>query len=110
MKIPYHIFESVDIRIGTIIQAEPFPEARKAAYKLTIDFGETIGIKKSSAQITDYYTLESLKGKQVIGVVNLEPRQIGPFKSEVLTLGISDEKGIILLVPEKPAPNGSRMF
>ncbi len=109
MKIPYQIFESVDIRVGTIIDAEPFPEARKTAYKLTIDFGESIGIKRSSAQITDYYTLESLKGKQIIAVVNLEPRQIGPFLSEVLTLGVYDEKGVILLTPDKKAPNGSRL-
>lgn len=109
MKIPYQIFESVDIRIGTITQAEPFPEARKAAYKLIIDFGEVIGIKRSSAQITDYYTIECLIGKQILAVVNLEPRQIGPFISEVLTLGVYDEKGVILLVPDRKAPNGARM-
>ncbi len=109
MKIPYHIFESVDIRIGTITKAEPFPEARNAAYKLTIDFGEVIGIKRSSAQITDHYTLETLTGKQILAVVNLEPRQIRPFISEVLTLGVVDAKGVILLVPDIKAPNGTRM-
>jgi tRNA-binding protein len=89
----------------------PFPEARKPAYKLKIDFGEEIGIKRSSAQITVHYRLEELIGRQVAGVVNFPPRQIGPFMSEVLTLGFADENGdIVLLGPERKVPNGSRMF
>jgi len=110
-QISYDDFQRVDIRVGTIVEAMPFPEARKPAYKLKIDFGEAIGIKRSSAQITIHYQLEELVGRQVVGVVNFPPRQIGPFMSEVLTLGFADENGdIVLLEPEHPVPNGARMF
>lgn len=103
-------FLNVDIRIGTIVQVDPFPEARKPAHKLMIDFGEDFGVKKSSAQITDHYTAEQLMGKQVMAVVNFPPRQIGPFMSEVLTLGFSDSQGgIVLSTPDKPVPNGGRL-
>ncbi|OGY45948.1 MAG: tRNA-binding protein [Candidatus Buchananbacteria bacterium RIFCSPHIGHO2_02_FULL_38_8] len=109
--IDYQDFEKVDIRVGEIIRAEDFPEAKKPAYKLTIDFGSEIGIKKSSVQITKHYTKKELVGKQVIGVVNFPPKQIGPFVSEVLTLGLSDENGdVVLLVPTKKVPKGGKMF
>lgn len=104
-------FEKVDIRVGKIIEAETFPQARKPAYKLLIDFGAEIGLKKSSAQITSHYQLDDLVGKQVLAVVNFPPRQIGPFMSEVLTLGVPDEKGeVVLLTPDKTIPIGGRMF
>lgn len=110
-RISYDDFQKVDIRVGTITEAVPFPEARNPAYKLKIDFGEEIGIKRSSAQITVHYQPEELVGRQVAGVVNFAPRQIGPFMSEVLTLGFADENGdIVLLEPERLVPNGSRMF
>ena len=110
-KIAYSDFEKVDIRVGTILSAEPFPQARKPAYKLTIDFGEAIGVRKSSAQITRHYTLENLIGRQVAAVVNFPPRQIGPMMSEVLTLGFPDETGeVVLISPTVPVPNGGRMF
>lgn len=109
--IAYADFERVDIRAGTIIEASPFPEARKPAFKIVIDFGPEIGRKKSSAQITVHYTLESLIGRQVLGVVNFPPRQIGPFRSEVLTLGFEDENGdIVLTAVDKPVPNGKKML
>ena len=110
-RISYDDFQKVDIRVGTITEAVPFPEARKPAYKLKIDFGGEIGIKRSSAQITVHYQPEELVGRQVVGVVNFAPRQIGPFMSEVLTLGFADQNGdIVLLEPERLVPNGSRMF
>ena len=109
-EISFDDFLAVDIRVGTIIVAEDFPEARKPAYKLQIDFGDEIGIKKSSAQITDHYSTDDLVGRQVIAVVNFPPRQIGPVRSEVLTLGLSDEGGrIVLLAPDQKVPNGQRM-
>ena len=110
-QIRFDDFLNVDIRVGTVIEVLPFPEARKPAYKLRIDFGEEVGIKRSSAQITVHYRPEQLVGRQVAGVVNFPPRQIGPFMSEVLTLGFADDNGdIVLLQPERTVPNGSRMF
>ena len=109
--IAFDDFARVDIRVGTIIAVEPFPEARKPAFKLTIDFGDTIGIKRSSAQITDHYSLETLVGRQVAAVVNFPPRQIGPMMSEVLTLGFPDADGkVVLIAPSEPVPNGGRLF
>jgi len=111
MTIDYSDFEKVDIRVGVIITAEEFPQARKPAYKLKIDFGGDIGIKRSSAQITFHYDCEALIGRQVVAVVNFPPRQIGPFISEVLTLGVPDEAGeVVLLGPDKQVPIGGRMF
>jgi tRNA-binding protein len=110
MTIPFDDFLKVEVHAGTIVSAEPFPEARKPAFKLTIDFGEAIGRKRSSAQITALYTPDELVGRQVIAVTNFAPRQIGPFMSEVLVLGLSDEEGrITLLSPGHPVPNGARM-
>lgn len=109
--ITYDDFEKVDIRVGEIIKVDDFPEARKPAYKLTIDFGDEIGVKKSSVQITEHYTKEELVGKQVIAVVNFPPKQIGSFLSEVLTLGLPDENGkVVLLSPTKKVPKGRKMF
>jgi tRNA-binding protein len=109
--ISFADFEKVDIRIGTIIGVDPFPEARKPAFKLKIDFGLPLGVKKSSAQITKHYTAESLLGRQVAAVVNFPPRQIGPFMSEVLTLGFPDEAGgVVLIGPSQPVPNGGKLF
>lgn len=109
--ITFEDFEKVDIRVGKIIQVEDFPQARKPAYRLLLDFGPEIGLKKSSAQITRHYTKEELIGKQVIAVVNFPPRQIGPFRSEVLTLGVPDgDGGVILLSPTKEAPLGGKVF
>lgn len=110
-QISFDDFLKVDIRVGTVVEAVPFPEARKPAYKLKIDFGDEVGVKRSSAQITVHYQPDELLGRQVIGVVNFPPRQIGPFMSEVLTLGLADGNGdIVLLQPERAVPNGSRMF
>ncbi|RZJ29647.1 MAG: tRNA-binding protein [Brevundimonas sp.] len=109
--IGFEDFMKVDIRIGRVLKAEPFPEARKPAYKLTIDFGPDIGVKKSSAQITVHYTLEQLEGRKVAAVVNFPPRQIGPVMSEVLTLGFPDENGAVVLVGvDREAPVGGRLF
>ncbi len=109
-EIDYNDFLKVDIRIGTILEAAPFPEARKPAYQLKIDFGKEIGIKKTSAQITVHYTPEELIGRQVAAVVNFPKKQIGPIMSEVLTLGFSDDEGAIVLINvDTPVPNGSRM-
>lgn len=110
VTISFDDFLKVDIRAGTIVEAIPFPEARKPAYKLKIDFGDEIGVKKSSAQITVHYEAGTLVGRQVMAVVNFPPRQIGPFMSEVLTLGASDGSGdIVLLGVDQTVPNGSRM-
>ena len=108
--ITFDTFMAVDIRVGTIIAVEPFPDARKPAFKVTIDFGP-IGIKRSSAQITVHYTPETLLGRQVAAVVNFPPRQIGKFMSEVLTLGFPDENGAVVLIqPSRSIPNGGRLF
>ena len=109
--IGFDDFLAVDIRVGTIVEALPFPEARKPAYRLAIDFGPVIGVKRSSAQITEHYTLEELPGRQVAAVVNFPPRQIGPMMSEVLTLGFPDADGkVVLIQPGEKIPDGGRLF
>ena len=109
--IGFDDFLAVDIRVGTIVEALPFPEARKPAYRLAIDFGPVIGVKRSSAQITEHYTLEDLPGRQVAAVVNFPPRQIGPMMSEVLTLGFPDVDGkVVLFQPDAKVPDGGRLF
>ncbi len=111
MTISFDDFMKVDIRVGQIARAEPFPEARKPAIKLWIDFGPEIGEKKSSAQITKHYSVEALLGQKVLAVVNFPPRQIGPVMSEVLVLGVPDEDGeVVLLAPDKDVPIGGRMY
>ncbi len=110
-RIAFDDFLKIDIRIGTIVEAMPFPEARKPAYRLMIDFGSSIGVKKSSVQITMNYELEELVGRQVVAVVNFPPRQIGPLMSEVLTLGFPDEaEEVVLIGPDRGVPNGGRMY
>lgn len=109
--IAFTDFEKIDIRAGRVLRVEPFPEARKPAYKLLIDFGEPIGTKRSSAQLAALYPPETLEGRMVLAVVNMPPRQIGPFVSEVLTLGVPDANGaVVLLIPERDVPPGGRMF
>lgn len=111
MTISFADFETVDIRVGTVVAVDPFPEARKPAFKLRIDFGAAIGVKKSSAQITKHYTAEELMGRQVAAVVNFAPRQIGPFMSEVLTLGFPDaDGGVVLIGPTMKVPDGGKLF
>ena len=109
--ITFDDFLKVDIRVGTILEVQPFPEARKPAFKLVIDFGPDIGIKKSSAQITVHYSRQELVGRQIAAVVNFPPRQIGPFLSEVLTLGMPDADGaVVLIAPDFKVPNGGKLF
>jgi len=110
-EITFDDFMKVDIRTGTVVDAQPYPEARKPAIKLWVDFGGDLGVKKSSAQITKHYTPEGLVGKQVMAVVNFPPRQIGKFMSEILVLGLPDDEGeVVLLTPDKPVPVGGRMY
>jgi len=111
MEINFDDFLKVDIRVGTVVRSEPFPEARKPAIKLWVDFGVEIGEKKTSAQITKHYTPESLIGRQVTAVVNFPPRQIGKFMSEILVVGIPDDEGeVVLLKPDHDVPNGGRLY
>jgi len=111
MTISYDDFARVDIRVGTIVTAEPFPEARRPAYKLSIDFGPEIGVKRSSAQLTEHYRCDVLVGRQVAAVVNFAPKQIGRFMSEVLVLGFPDRAGAVVLIrPDHPVSDGSKLF
>lgn len=111
MTIAYDDFEKVDIRVGTILAVDDFPKARKPAYKLTVDFGPAIGVKKSSAQVTVHYTKEDLIGRQVAAVVNFPPRQIADFMSEVLVLGFPDADGaVVLIAPTRAVPDGGKLF
>jgi len=111
MPITYDDFAKVDIRVGTIVAAEPYPEARRPAYKLQVDFGPEIGVKRSSVQITVHYKIEELPGKQVAAVVNFPPKQIGKFMSEVLVLGFPDADGaVVMIAPTLPVPNGGKLF
>ena len=109
-EISWADFEKVELRVGTVVAVEPFPEARKPAYKLTVDFGPEIGFRRSSAQITARYTPDELQGRQVVGVVNFPPKRIGPFSSECLITGFYREDGsVILAVPDQPVPNGAKL-
>jgi len=108
-KISWEEFEKVELRVGTIVEVNEFPEARKPAYKVIVDFGEEIGAKKSSAQITDLYSKDELIGKQIIGVVNFPPKQIGPYVSEFLVTGFVTEEGVVLAVPDKKTENGKKL-
>jgi tRNA-binding protein len=109
--LSYTDFLKVDIRVGRVIEVQDFPEARKPAYQLRIDFGAAIGVRRSSAQVTKYYSKEQLLNRLVLAVVNFPPKQIGPFMSEVLTLGVPDSEGaVVLLMPERDVPIGGRMF
>jgi len=109
-EISFDDFMAVDVRVGTVVQAEPYPEARKPAIKIWVDFGDELGVKKTSAQVTAHYTPETLMGRQVMAVVNFPPRQIGKFMSEILVLGFPDEDGaIVLATPDKPVPQGGRL-
>ena len=107
--ITWNDFAKIDLRVGTVLQARPFPEARKPAYQLWVDFGAELGTRKTSAQITDHYTPESLVGRQVIAVVNFPPKQIGPFMSECLVTGALVEGGVVLLATDQVVPNGTRI-
>ncbi len=110
-EISYDDFLKVDVRVGTVTRVEPFPEARKPAYKLYVDFGPEMGERKSSAQVTHHYTAEELVGRQVAAVVNFPPKQIGPFRSEILVLGFPDANGeVVMIEPNRPVPNGGRLF
>jgi tRNA-binding protein len=111
VEIAWEDFERVDVRVGRVVEAKPFPEARKPSIKLSIDFGPEVGEKRTSAQITEHYTPDSLVGKQVVAVVNFPPKRIAGFKSEVLVLGVPDEAGeVVLLSPDLEVPPGGRMF
>jgi tRNA-binding protein len=110
MPIDYEDFERVEMRVGCVVRAEPFPKARKPAYKLWIDFGEPLGVKKSSAQVTAYYAPEALVGRQVVAVTNFPPRQVADFMSEVLVLGVPLEGEVVLLGPERDVPPGGRVY
>ncbi len=108
--ITWDDFEKVDLRIGTIVRAEPFPEARRPAFKLWVDLGPELGVRKSSAQITVHYALDELVGRQVLAVTNFPPKQVGTFRSEILVTGFADEQGAIVLArPDRPVPNGARL-
>jgi tRNA-binding protein len=109
--IDYDDFRKVVVRVGTVVRAEPYPEARRPAVKLWVDFGSDLGVRKTSAQLTAHYTPETLVGRQVAAVVNFPPKQIGKFRSEILVLGFPDAAGeVVLIVPDKPVPNGGRLF
>ena len=109
--ISWNDFEKVELRVGTVVNVEEFPEARKPAWKITVDFGKEIGIRRTSAQITVHYGPEDLVGRQIVGVVNFPPKQIGPVRSEFLLTGFPDERGdVVIAVPERPVPNGAKLF